>query len=172
MTCQVVVFGKNIASYSLNTADFCFGSLISSLDRRLLVASLWMATKTSAKSPYVTVIADNSETLNGLNVYLSRAGVALHSTRNLRDARIVPPAVNAVVIFPDEYPLDDALATITALRLTRPQLLIVIVTSAPQHFGSAVAPAGGLLPAIVLPKPAFGWTMLDAIRAHAQAEAL
>lgn len=123
-----------------------------------------------AKSPYVTVIADNPETLDGLRVYLSRAGVALQSTRDLRDAGILPPAANAVVIFPDDYDVDAAVARITSLRAARPQLLILIVTSVPQQFRSAVAPGGRSLPLIVLPKPAFGWTILDAIRAHAQSE--
>lgn len=130
-----------------------------------------MATKSSAKSPYVTVISDNPETLDGLHSYLSRAAVALHLTRKLRDARMVPPATTAVVIFPDDYDADDAIESLTALRAARPRLLLLIVTSAPQRFRSAGPLAGRSLSTIVLPKPAFGWTILDAIRAHALSEA-
>lgn len=129
-----------------------------------------MATRSLAKLPHVTVIADNLETIDGLQAYLSRAGLSLHSTRDLRDSGIVLPATNAVVLFPDEYDVDDAVARIAALRAARPQILILIVTSAPQHFRSAVVPAGRSKPALVLPKPAFGWTILDAIRAHTQSE--
>jgi hypothetical protein len=131
-----------------------------------------MTTRSFAKSPQVTVIADNLQTIDGLKVYLSRAGLSLQSTRDLRDCGLVPPAASAVVIFPDEYDVHDAVASIALLRATRPQLLILIVTCAPQYFRSLEAPADQSLPAMVLPKPAFGWTLLDAIRAHAQAETL
>ena len=130
-----------------------------------------MTTKSAAKPPCVTVIADKPETIDALCTYLSRAGVVLHASRDLHDACTAPLAASAVVLFPDEYDVDDAVASITSLRAARPRLLILIVTSAPQRFRSLGAPSGRSRPAIVLPKPTFGWTLLDAIRAHALSEA-
>jgi chromate transporter len=54
------------------------------------------------------------------------------------------------------------------LRASRPRLLVVLVTGAPQRFAAVLEPDGRSVPPIVLPKPAFGWSILDAIRAHAQ----
>jgi len=140
------------------------------LDRGLLGAVAGMVTRSSARSLYVTVISDNPETIDGLHGYLSRAGVASRAIRALRDASTIPPSAIAVVIFPDEFGRNDVVASINALRAARPRLLILIVTSAPQHFRSVLKPDGRSLPPIALPKPTFGWTILDAIRAHANSE--
>lgn len=129
-----------------------------------------MPTRSGARSICVTVISENPETIDGLHSYLNGAGVASHATRALRDAKMVPPATTAVVIFPDEFGIDDVVTSITSLRAARPHLLILLVTGAPQRFRSALAPDGQSLPPIVLPKPAFGWTILDAIRDRANAD--
>lgn len=129
-----------------------------------------MSMRASPKSIYVTVVADNAETIDGLHSYLSGAGVASHAIRTLYQASAVPLAATAIVIFPDELRVADIVTSITALRAARPHLLILLVTSAPHRFRAAVAPDGRSSPPIVLPKPAFGWTILDAIRAHAPPE--
>jgi hypothetical protein len=119
---------------------------------------------------YVTVIADNPETIDGLQEYLRGAGVSSHGARALREVRVVPPATTAVVLFPDELGTEEVVESIGVLRAARPLLLLLIITGAPQRFRAALGPDGCSLPPIVLPKPAFGWTILDAIRAHAQPE--
>ena len=126
-----------------------------------------MATAPSSTSIHVTVIADSPETIDGLHGYLDGAGVESHAGRTLRDAKMVPLKSTAVVIFPDEFAVDDVVTSITSLRAARPRLLILLVTGAPQRFRPALEPDGRSLPPVVLPKPAFGWTILDAIRAHA-----
>ncbi|MBK8170218.1 MAG: hypothetical protein IPK60_07710 [Sandaracinaceae bacterium] len=116
---------------------------------------------------YVTVIAENRETIDGLHGYLQNAGVASRTSRALQDATAVPPAITAVVLFPDEFDVAQVVKRVSSLRATRPQLLIVVVTSTPQRFRPALdADPNSRLP-IVLPKPAFGWTILDAIRVQA-----
>lgn len=117
-------------------------------------------------SIYVTVVAESPETIDGLHGYLDGAGVESRAIRAVRDAH-VPAKSTAVVIFPDEFGVDDVVASITSLRAAHPRLLILLVTGAPQRFRAALEPDGHSLPPIVLPKPAFGWTILDAIRAHA-----
>lgn len=131
-----------------------------------------MATESHrARSLQVAVIADSRETTDGLHAYLQGAGVASHTTRSLRDASRLPPAVIAVVLFPDEFDAPDVVSRISSLRASRPQLLMVVVTSTPQRLRPALDPDGHSLLPIVLPKPAFGWTILDAIREHARSVA-
>ena len=129
-----------------------------------------MPTTSSKTSICVTVVAESAETIDGLHSYLGGAGVESRAIRAVRDASIVPVKSTAVVIFPDEFDVDDVAASITSLRAARPRLLILLVTGAPQRFRTALEPDGHSLPPIVLPKPAFGWTILDAIRAHASTE--
>jgi hypothetical protein len=113
---------------------------------------------------YVTIIAGNRETVDGLQSYFQRAGVASHTTRALGDASMIPPASTAVVLFPDDFAEADVVKRISALRSARPGLLLVLVTSDRQRLSPVLgADPKSLLP-IVFPKPAFGWDILDAIR--------
>lgn len=128
-----------------------------------------MPTAPSSASIHVTVIAESAQTIDGLHAYLDGAGVESRAGRTLSDATKVPAKSTALVIFPDEFDVDDVVATLTSLRASRPRLLILIVTGAPQRFRPALEPDGKSLPPVVLPKPAFGWTILDALRAHASA---
>jgi len=121
----------------------------------------------STKPSYVTVVADNPQTIDVLYSYFTRAGVASNGTRELDAAAMVPPAATALVLFPDDFERADVQATILALRRARPKLLIVVVTGAPQHLGAALEPDGRSSLPLVLPRPAFGWTILDAIRGRA-----
>jgi hypothetical protein len=118
----------------------------------------------SSKPNFVKVVADNPETIDGLYAYFSGVGVASSGTRELDSAAMVPPAATALVLFPDGFQHADVQSTILALRRARPKLLIVLVTAAPQHLGAVLEPDGRSVPPLVLPRPAFGWTILDAIR--------
>jgi hypothetical protein len=118
----------------------------------------------SAKANHVTVVADNPETIDVLYSYFTRVGVTSNGTRELDAVSVVPPAATAVVLFPDDFKRSDVESTILALRRARPKLFIVLVTGAPQHLGAALEPDGRSVPPLVLPRPAFGWTILDAIR--------
>lgn len=126
-----------------------------------------MVRRAPAKPNYVTVVADNPQTLDGLHAYFQGAGVASSGTHKLQDVSTVPPAATAVVLFPDDFQRGEAESMIVSLRRARPKLLIVVVTGAPQHLGAALEPDGHSVPPLVLPKPAFGWTILDAIRGRA-----
>ncbi len=118
----------------------------------------------------VTVVAESRETNDGLHAYLQGAGVSSRTTRALADMVEVSPATTAVVLFPDEFDAKEVVNHISSLRAQRPRTLVVVVTSGPQHIRAALSPDGQSLLPIVLPKPAFGWSILDAIRAHAHAE--
>jgi len=114
----------------------------------------------------VLVVAANHETVGELQDYLSTAGVIVGATSVLPIARALPPRLSAVVMFPDDYDEKAVTENLGALRTARPRLLVLLVTSAPQRLGPAAGPSGAATIPLILPKPAFGWSILDAIRAH------
>jgi hypothetical protein len=123
-----------------------------------------------ARALYVTIIADNRETVDGLQGYLQRAGVASHSTRALGDSSMIPPASTAVVLFPDDFGGADVALRISSLRRARPGLQLVLVTSDRQRLSPALGSDPRSPLPIVFPKPAFGWDILDAIRGRGLCE--
>lgn len=116
---------------------------------------------------HVSVIAESADTIQDLRAYLHSAGVPTYASQAVHDAVLAATESTAVVLFPDEFDAAAVISRLTALRASRPRLLIVVVTSLPQRLRPALDPdAHSLLP-IVLSKPAFGWAILDAIREHA-----
>jgi len=114
---------------------------------------------------HVAVVSKNPETLDGLETYLQRAGVMTSSTRQLERSAQIVSGVSAVVVFPDDYEWEAVIGALTACMGSNPGALPVVVTNAPQRFDSVVWPDDTAIP-LVVPKPAWGWTILDAIRAH------
>ena len=111
----------------------------------------------------VTIVSANAETADGLRSYLCGAGVEATSTAELS----MPHAertLDAAVYFPDEYGAEDVLEVIRKLRRAHARLLVVIVTRQPHTFVRALDDDEGGRAPIVIPKPAWGWTILDAIR--------
>src|SRR5258706_11385024 len=118
---------------------------------------------------YVAIVSKNRETVESLHAYLKQAGVASHGTRAVHDLDMVAPEfATAAVIFPDDFQHDEAFVLVRELRRLRPRLLSLIVTKEPTRFRSVTDADGRSLPPIVLPRPSFGWDILDAIRAHAR----
>jgi hypothetical protein len=117
---------------------------------------------------HVTIVAARAETLDGLQAYLSLAGLGARGTRQLGDFDRETCA--AVVLFPDEFSPDDVLRELSRLRRDQPTVLPLLVTREPQRYLEvARAEEVGLAP-IVIPKPAWGWTILDAIRLAVDAQ--
>ena len=106
---------------------------------------------------HVTIVSDNPETRDGLEAYLRRAGIKTNSTAAVD--KLIASATNAtaVVLFPDDFDRASFDAALNRLRSQLPGILAVVVTNRPQRYDG--------IP-IVLPKPAWGWTILDAIRGY------
>jgi hypothetical protein len=121
------------------------------------------------KPLHVTIVSDNEETLERLRAYFDDVGVPTEGKRTVRAAGTLVAATTAVVLFPDDFPERDVIALVGRLRRSRPRVLLLLVTRDPQRFGDAVASDGKSTPPLVLPKPSFGWSILDAIRAHSRA---
>jgi hypothetical protein len=113
-----------------------------------------------ADSVQVTIVAASAETLDGLQGYLSRAGMGARGTRQLAGADADP--CSAVIYFPDDFSPIDVLRELRRLRRERPSLVPLVVTGEPERYVE-MNDGKGCTP-IVLLKPAWGWTILEAIR--------
>ncbi len=111
----------------------------------------------------MAVVAESRETLDGLHSYLQRAGIPSSGTRRLGELEALAGDASAMVIFPDELHTVTVSSLVSELLRDRPHLLVILVTGTPHAFQFAQVPARRV---IVLPKPAFGWTILDALRDH------
>ena len=115
---------------------------------------------------HVTIVSDNPETIDGLEGYLRAAGAITQSTRELEtSAQLVPIFAAAIVLFPDDFSSEVVFRTLADLRAKRPHALIVLVTREPRRFEALPSLDERVAP-VVVPKPAWGWSILDAIRAH------
>jgi hypothetical protein len=126
-----------------------------------------MSTRPKDLPLLVTIVAKNAATLHGLQTYLEGAGVHVTTTSAMdRVLETTPPAAAAVIVFPDEYPHDAAVGALALLRKDRAQTMRVIVTQEPRRFDEADADPSKLAAPLILPKPAWAWTILDAVRAR------
>lgn len=115
------------------------------------------------RSIQVTIIAESAETRDGLTSYLSHAGVGARSSPRLGDIDLEP--CTAVVLFPDEFSHGEVVRELSRLRRERPRLLPLLVTREPERYLELMEPDASPCAPLVIPKPAWGWTILDAIRA-------
>jgi hypothetical protein len=116
-------------------------------------------------APEVTIVSANPETLDGLQTYFRGVGVSARCTRDL--VRCAAAATRALILFPDDFRWEQVVATLAELSAERPDALPVLVTAHPQRFERLKMPDGVLL----LPRPAWGWTLLDAIRSQLKTSA-
>lgn len=118
------------------------------------------------RSQRVAVVAQSPETVDGLAAYLDESGITTSGCCALEGIAALSPAATALVLFPDDFVGDVVNAALGDLRRARPKLFIVLVTKQPHRYASAVNPDGRSIPPLVLPRPSFGWSILDALRAN------
>ncbi len=115
----------------------------------------------------VTIVSQNASTLAGLDAYLRGVGAVTTSTGDLgRLVDVTPPTAAAVILFPDEYSLELVVQTLAALEKARPDVLAVVVTNEPGRFATPDAEEDPSASPLVMPKPAWAWTIMDAVRAR------
>jgi hypothetical protein len=120
-------------------------------------------------SPHVVVLSESAETLDGLQAYFLGVGIAAQSARSLEAVLRLPERTTALVLFPDGFAASDVIERARALQSGRPGLLLLLVTCEPQRFAAALSDDTAKRSLVILPKPAFGWTIVDVIRLHAEA---
>lgn len=141
------------------------------LERRLRCARRMQARPSNSLAVHVTVVALNPETVDGLATYLDRSGVPTRGSCAVDQLVELASSSAAVVLFPDEFDAGETTSAIERLREARPTLFLVLVTKEPQRFGQAVRADGRSVAPLMLPKPSFGWAILDALRAHVASRA-
>lgn len=111
----------------------------------------------------VAVVAHHPETLDGLLAYLRQSGCIPFGFRSL-ERFVPPPSVRALVLFPDDFepPCIRAVADDFSHRAGA---RLILISQKPWPFKHAGGRGCSL---VILPKPSFGWTILDAIRAPSQ----
>jgi hypothetical protein len=115
----------------------------------------------------VTVVSKNATTADALKTYLQGAGVVVTTTSEIgRIVAMTPPSTAAVILFPDEYEAEVALPALSQLKKARPETLAVIVTNEPRRFECVGSESARVAEPLVLAKPAWAWTILDAVRAR------
>lgn len=136
------------------------------LEHRLRCDHSHMAEPPSGTDPSVAVVAENPETVDGLAAYLLRSGVRSKGSCTVDQLAELASSAAAVVLFPDEFGPDEMVRAIQSLRRSQPMLFILLVTRDPHRFAPAIRGDGKSVAPVVLPKPSFGWTILDALREH------
>lgn len=118
----------------------------------------------SATPIKVVVVSTNPATRDPLLSYFRDSGVSADGRGDARGLGRACRSATALVVFPDD--LDgDVVAALRSARASSPGVLVLLVTGSPQRYVASLADANAVPPQI-LAKPVFGWTLLDAIRAH------
>lgn len=115
-----------------------------------------------AQGPAVAIVSTNAHTRGGLESYLRNAGVVARAIDDIDTmSRVVRGKLDALVLFPDDFRWERVITAIADLADRRPNALPVLVTAYPKRFEEL---AGARV--LIVPRPAWGWRILDAIRAH------
>jgi hypothetical protein len=111
----------------------------------------------------VAIISGDAETRGELEAYLRAAGVTPWATGAIQQCvELAPPGTVAFVFFPDGFPTESVVRAVEVLTKRRPSALPVLVTAHARELeelrlGDKV---------LIVPRPVWGWAILDAVRAH------
>lgn len=120
----------------------------------------------SSESRQVVICAANAETLDGLEAYLSKVGMRVKGRRRLEDCLdSTTDAAFALVLFPDDFAWRSVETVLAELAGRCKETLLIVVTSRLHDFERFMRAHDNV---VVVPRPVWGWTILDTIRAHAE----
>jgi hypothetical protein len=109
------------------------------------------------------VVCDDEDTSLQLRDYLARAGVSARATRQLDDAWRQDGGA-ALVLLPDAFDAGAVTDGLSRLSSRVPPPLVIVVTALPRLFEPLLASWGNPDSVVVMPKPVWGWTILDLLR--------
>lgn len=117
----------------------------------------------------VAIISKNAETLDALVAYLRDAGFTVTGTGELVPDVDAKPGrkqggrspLRAFVLFPDDFLWDPVVAALAEMTARHASALPILVTSHPKRFEQLLGRT-----AAIVPKPVWGWKILEVIRAH------
>jgi hypothetical protein len=110
------------------------------------------------------IVSRNDLTADALRSYFEQCGVPSVVTDRF-DAPTSDDEVTAIVVFPDEFPAESAAASIERLAKSFLGARIIVVTRHTARFEQATAGIEVLSESrvVVLPRPVWGWALLDRI---------
>lgn len=115
-------------------------------------------------SPSALIISRNARTTKGLCSYFGERGVGATVTDKLHPVAECDQ-FTAILVFPDEFPESRVRGGIRTLVVRFATAWIVVVTRDTVRFEQLLAEVGvgaqGRL--LVLPRPAWGWALLDRV---------
>ncbi|MEY4547347.1 MAG: hypothetical protein RL685_3542 [Pseudomonadota bacterium] len=114
------------------------------------------------------VVCDDDDTLIRLRDYLVRAGMQTRATRRLSDAW-KPSSGEGVVLLPDDFDTGEVTDGLSRSLAIAPLPFIIIVTAWPRLLEPLVESLGNPDSVVLMPKPVWGWTILDLLRAWGNA---
>jgi hypothetical protein len=112
------------------------------------------------------VVAESRETTDSLHDYLTKVGICTRTERTLDDAVLLSGQFKIILLFPDDFSQSELRGFEHAVCKQQPSALMVLVTSNPVRVRLTLQEAGRAAAPIILVKPAFGWTIIDTIRAN------
>jgi hypothetical protein len=109
-------------------------------------------------------VTRNASTAASLRSYFDQSGVTATVTDRI-DVPAEHDRFTAVVIFPDEFPAHRATLGVRALARQLSRAWLVVVTRHTGRFSALVATLDPQPPErlLVLPRPAWGWALLDRV---------
>jgi hypothetical protein len=109
------------------------------------------------------IVGGDAELLGQLRDYLSRAGVHARATRQLDDAWRRGSA-EAVVLFPDDFEAGEVTDGLSRLLTRSPCPRVILVTAGPRLFEPLIDCLDAREFLVIVPKPVWGWVILDLLR--------
>jgi hypothetical protein len=113
----------------------------------------------------IVVLSSNRETLDAVQEYFRRMGARPSGVSLLDDALPAAREADALFFFADDFPPADALRTVSSLAVER----LVVITQEVELYEAEQRQHRSQRELIVLRRPAWGWMLLDALRAKDQA---
>jgi hypothetical protein len=110
----------------------------------------------------VAVLASSRSTRDELAAYLQTTGFRAEPHTAL-DAEALGRA-RALVLFPDDFAMEVVQTFLRSLGRTRPGIVIVVITSARTELEPTLDRWAGRATPTVLPKPPFGWSIVETLR--------
>jgi hypothetical protein len=121
----------------------------------------------------IGLIANNDRTVSDLLNYFANVGSHARWLTNLAEwtnGSEIDETLNAMVIFPDDFEAELVDRLLDRLVNIAPSALQLIITRQPQRYVLPSQPQSATPLRFVMPRPTFGWLILDAIRAHLDSE--
>jgi hypothetical protein len=116
-----------------------------------------------ATASCVLVVGADAELLEQLRHYLTRAGIRARGTRCLDEAWRTARG-QALVLFPDDFDAGAVADGLGRVCSGSPYPKVIIITAGPRLFDPLLESLGRPDSVVVMPKPVWGWTILELLR--------